>query len=57
MAESKTGTKIDAIIQMTPGISNVKRALRIVKEKDQYKLLKYYSHHQSLNEHQKKELN
>lgn len=33
MAEEKTGHKIDTSIQLTPGISLAKRALRIVREK------------------------
>jgi hypothetical protein len=44
MAESKSGHKIDSVLQMTPGISLAKRALRIVKEKQDFKLLKYYIH-------------
>ena len=36
MAEDKLGRKIDSIIEMTLGISRAKRALKIVKEKQNF---------------------
>jgi hypothetical protein len=44
MAEEKLGHKIDTSIELTPGISLAKRALRIVREKTDFKLLKYFIH-------------
>lgn len=44
MAEEKASTKLDTAIELTPGISLAKRALRIVREKQDFKLLKYFIH-------------
>jgi hypothetical protein len=49
--------KIEDSLQLTPGISNAKLALRIVREKEEYKMLKYYIHLDSLPAHIKKSSN
>lgn len=56
MAEEKNA-KIDSILQMTPGISLAKRCLRIVREKQDFQLLKYYVHLEALPAHVTKSMN
>jgi hypothetical protein len=44
LVEAKTGSVIDSILQITPGISEAKRSLRIIKEQTNYSFLKYFVH-------------
>lgn len=44
LAEKELGSKMETGIQLTSGVSLAKRALRIVREKQDFKLLKYLIH-------------
>ena len=56
-AEVDFNFKFDKILEMTPGVSEAKRALRIVREKGSFSFLKYYVYHSQLADHQKKLMN
>jgi hypothetical protein len=50
-AEDKLKVKIENILQATPGIGQAKRCLQIMREKTDYKFLKYYIHQANLPEY------
>jgi len=56
-AEAEFNCKFDKIIELTPGVSEAKRAFRIVREKSSFQFLKYYVFHNQLADHQKKLIN
>jgi len=56
-AEAEFNCKFDKIIELTPGVSEAKRALRIVREKNSFQFLKYYVFHSQLADQQKKLIN
>jgi len=50
-AAAKFNYKFDAILEITPGISFVKRGLKVVKDTENMEFLKYYIHKESLKPH------
>lgn len=48
MAEEKLGRKMDTILEMTLGVSQARRALKIVREKSEFQFLKYFIHENKL---------
>jgi hypothetical protein len=56
-AEVYFNCRFDKIPEMTPGVSEAKRAIRIVREKGSFSFLKYYVYHSKLADYQKKLMN
>lgn len=55
--KEKTNVSFDSILETTIGISQVKRAKTIIREREKFNFLKYYIHHQSLKDHEHKLMN
>ena len=51
LAEEHSKTKIESILQSTPGISSAKRCLKILREQQNFKFVKYYIHQSGLPEY------
>jgi hypothetical protein len=57
MAEEKLGKKMDTILEMTLGVSQARRALKIVREKSDFQFLKYFIHENKLQDHDRQLMN